>query len=229
MLPPSQDPNLRGIGYRAVSCRMFETPLIERFSRVHPLVPFVFWLPILGYFLIRSILRDVPLGSVAALFVGGVLLWSLTEYLLHRFVFHYIAPKLSARRRYFILHGVHHDFPQDATRLVMPLGVSIPMGVACYLLLTATLGLVVPAVSYVDPVFVGFGIGYLAYDGIHFAVHHFHWNNRLFKWLKRYHMVHHHTGENARWGVSSPLWDWVFGTLGAAKPTTHSTKPARQT
>ena len=71
------------------------------------------------------------------------------------------------------------------------------------------------------PAFVGFGIGYLSYDGIHYATHHFRMPSRIGRWLKRYHMVHHHTGENARWGVSSPLWDWVFGTMGETKkPTT---------
>ncbi len=191
---------------------MFETPLIERFSRVHPAAPFTFWIPVLMYFLYRGITHQMAIPTIAGLVVAGALLWSLTEYVLHRWVFHYVGPKFAQRRMFFILHGVHHDFPQDATRLLMPLGVSIPMGVACYLLLRLVLG---PAL--VDPAFAGFGLGYLAYDGTHFAVHHFRLTSRIGKWLKRHHMVHHHTGENARWGVSSPLWDWVFGTMGASR------------
>lgn len=216
----SAEPTRAPVANAPPTCRMFETPIIEKFSRVHPIAPFVFWLPVLGYFLVRGIVAGVAVWKVAALFAAGALLWSLTEYLLHRFVFHRIGPTLVERRMYFILHGVHHDYPQDTTRLVMPLGVSIPIGVVCYLLLRYTVGLA--DVSLVDPMFVGFGCGYLAYDGIHYATHHFKMTSRLGKWLKRHHMVHHHTGESARWGVSSPLWDWVFGTMGSpTSPKQH--------
>src|SRR5262249_34538315 len=112
-------------------------------------------------------------------------------------------------RFHFIAHGVHHDFPQDAGRLVMPLGVSIPAGVAFYFAFQALLGPVM-----VNPIFVGFGLGYLPYDGAHYAIRHLPMRSRWGKWIKRHHMVHHHTGSHARWGVSSPLWDFVFGTMG---------------
>lgn len=225
-MPSPDQSDMRGITHRAATCRMFETPLIERFSRVHPAAPFVFWIPVLGYFAYRAVERGVPAWAMAGLIVAGALLWSFTEYMLHRFVFHRIGPKMGDRRLFFILHGVHHDFPQDATRLVMPLGVSIPMGVACYLVLRYTVGLVLPSPAWIEPIFVGFGLGYLAYDGIHFAVHHWSSSSPLFKWLKRYHMVHHHTGENARWGVSSPLWDWILGTMGANAPARAPSAPA---
>lgn len=209
LTPPNQRKN---------TCRMFETPLIERFSRVHPAAPFLFWVPILIFFLVTTFQHGAVSVPVSlGLVVGGMLLWSFTEYTLHRFVFHYVKPSFNVRRFYFVLHGVHHDFPTDGSRLVMPLGVSIPMGVTVNLLLR----LVLPA-AWVDPAFVGFGIGYLAYDGIHYATHHFRMTSPLGRWLKRYHMVHHHTGENARWGVSSPLWDWVFGTMGANPRETTS-------
>jgi len=196
---------------------MFETPLIERFSRTHPIAPFIFWTPFIGWFLVQAHLSGLGPLTIAGGVVVGMLLWSLTEYLLHRFVFHRIGASLAGRRLYFVLHGVHHDFPTDRSRLVMPLGVSIPIGVVVDLFLRLVLTPTIGA-AYVDPVFVGFGVGYLAYDGIHYATHHFRMTSPIGRWLKRYHMVHHHTGENARWGVSSPLWDWVFGTL---KPSDH--------
>lgn len=188
---------------------MFETPLIERFSRIHPSTPFVFWLPILGYIGYRSITKGMGGLAFAGLFVVGALVWTLTEYVLHRFVFHYIGSKPWQRRMHFVIHGVHHDFPQDGDRLVMPLGASIPLGAVFYLIFHLSVG-----VHYAVPLWVGFGAGYLAYDGMHYALHHFRMSSRLGKWLKRHHMVHHHTGSNTRWGVSSPLWDWVFGTMG---------------
>ncbi|WP_437627672.1 sterol desaturase family protein [Sorangium sp. So ce1151] len=194
---------------RPATCQMFETPLIERFSRIHPIVPFAFWLPVYGYLGVRAALNGVGLLDGLGLLLVGLFLWTFAEYVLHRYVFHYVGPRLWQRRVHFVLHGVHHDFPQDADRLVMPLGASIPLGVVFYTLFRAVFG-PVPA----DPLFVGFGLGYLAYDGTHYAIHHFRMTSRWGKWIKRHHMVHHHTGERARWGVSSPLWDWVFGTMG---------------
>jgi sterol desaturase/sphingolipid hydroxylase (fatty acid hydroxylase superfamily) len=188
---------------------MFETPLIERFSRIHPVTPFLFWLPVLGYLAYRGVANGVTILGFAGAFLGGALFWTLAEYVLHRYLFHYLGPRIWQRRVHFVLHGVHHDFPQDADRLVMPLGASIPMGLGFYLLMRAVIG---PALA--DPAFVGFGLGYLTYDGTHYAIHHFRMSSRWGKWIKRHHMIHHHTGANARWGVSSPLWDYVFGTMG---------------
>ena len=112
--------------------------MIERFSRIHPATPFVFWLPVLAFLAFRA-LFTLHVGAVAfvGLVVAGVLLWTLTEYTLHRYLFHYVGPRPWQRRLHFILHGVHHDFPQDVGRLVMPLGVSIPIGVGFYVLFPA--------------------------------------------------------------------------------------------
>jgi sterol desaturase/sphingolipid hydroxylase (fatty acid hydroxylase superfamily) len=187
---------------------MFDIPWIERISRIRPATPFVFWLPVLGWLAVRAARGGVGAVAFVALALGGVILWTLTEYLLHRFLFHYVGPRPWQRRMHFILHGVHHDFPNDPDRLVMPLGVSVPMGAVFYLLLRAALG---PAL--VDPAFVGLGLGYLAYDGTHYAVHHAPMRSRWARRVKRHHMLHHHAEAGARWGVSSPLWDWVFGTL----------------
>jgi dihydroceramide fatty acyl 2-hydroxylase len=199
-------------GPRPATCQMFETPLIERFSRIHPASPFLFWLPILGYAGLHGYQQGVGLVQGMGLLLLGVLLWTFAEYVLHRYVFHYLGPRLWQRRMHFVLHGVHHDFPQDSGRLVMPLGASIPMGAGFYLFFRAVAGPV-----FVDPLFIGFALGYLTYDGTHYAIHHFRMSSRWGKWIKRHHMIHHHTGAHARWGVSSPLWDWIFGTMRDSK------------
>jgi dihydroceramide fatty acyl 2-hydroxylase len=188
---------------------MFETPLIERFSRIHPVTPFLFWLPVVGYLGVRTVQHGVGLPAAFATFLAGVLVWTLAEYVLHRYLFHYLGPSAWQRRMHFVIHGVHHDFPQDSDRLVMPLGASVPLGTAFYLAFRVLFGHV-----YADPLFMGFALGYLAYDGTHYAIHHFRMSSRYGRWIKRHHMIHHHTGVAARWGVSSPLWDWVFGTMG---------------
>jgi sterol desaturase/sphingolipid hydroxylase (fatty acid hydroxylase superfamily) len=191
------------------TCQMFETPLIERFSRIHPATPFIFWLPLLLAVGVYAGLHGAALLPSVGLFLAGALVWTLVEYVLHRYAFHYLGPRLWQRRFHFVLHGVHHDFPQDHDRLVLPLGVSIPMGALFFWLFTSLLGLL-----YAMPAFIGFALGYLAYDGTHYAIHHLRMSSRWGKWIKRHHMIHHHTGVAARWGVSSPLWDWVFGTMG---------------
>jgi sterol desaturase/sphingolipid hydroxylase (fatty acid hydroxylase superfamily) len=197
---------------RPVTCQMFETPLIERFSRIHPATPFVFWLPVLAYAGYHGFRQGVGVGAFIGLVLFGVLVWTFTEYTLHRWLFHFSGPRPWQKRMFFVLHGVHHDFPQDSDRLVMPLGASIPLGALFYVLFRLVAG-----GAYVDPLFVGFGIGYLAYDGTHYAVHHFRMSSRWGRFIKKYHMIHHHTGVAARYGVSSPLWDWVFGTMGEEK------------
>ncbi|HEY4122400.1 MAG TPA: sterol desaturase family protein [Byssovorax sp.] len=194
---------------KATTCRMFETPLIERFSRIHPLTPFVFWVPVLAAQAIYAGVHGVGVVTGALLAVLGLLVWTLLEYGLHRYLFHYIGPRLWQRRLHFVAHGVHHDFPQDRDRLVMPLGVSVPIGALVYWIFHLLGG-----PMFALPTFVGFGVGYLAYDGTHYAIHHLRMSSRWGKWIKRHHMVHHHTGSSARWGVSSPLWDYVFGTMG---------------
>ncbi len=56
-------------------------------------------------------------------------------------------------------------------------------------------------------------LGYLIYDITHYATHHFTMRRGIFKFLKRYHLKHHYKTPDLRYGVSSPLWDWVFGTM----------------
>lgn len=192
---------------KAVTCRMFDTPLIEFFSRIHPVTAFLFWVPTIAFLAYWPLRNGMPIWRLAAWAAGGWLAWTLTEYLLHRYVFHYLRPSAGARRFHFVLHGVHHDFPQDVMRLVMPLGVSIPLGMTFFFLAYCVVPLGVAMAS-----FAGFAGGYLLYDGVHYFTHHLRARTRLGKYLKRYHMVHHHTGVDGLYGVSQPLWDFVFGS-----------------
>jgi sterol desaturase/sphingolipid hydroxylase (fatty acid hydroxylase superfamily) len=200
---------------RPTTTRMFESDLIEYFSRIHPATPFVVWLPVLGYVAYRVYGRhDLALGPALGLGVAGFFIWTLTEYVLHRYVFHWTNDTKFGKRVHFLLHGVHHDFPQDKDRLVMPIGASAPISVIVYGLLY----LLCAGPTYAEPLFVGFGLGYLLYDGTHFALHHFNFKGHLFRKLKRHHMLHHHADHDGGFGVSSPLWDVVFRTMPAVKP-----------
>jgi 4-hydroxysphinganine ceramide fatty acyl 2-hydroxylase len=187
--------------------RMFKSDFMEFFSHVHPATPLALYLPVIGYMLYAAFWqRRLSILTVALFFLFGVLIWTLLEYIIHRYAFHYEPRTRLGKQLHFIVHGVHHDYPNDAKRLVMPPAVSIPLAVAFYALFFGTLGRFAPAVS------AGFGFGYVCYDTIHYAIHHFPMKSGIWQWLKQYHLRHHYNDDEAGFGVSSPLWDYVFRT-----------------
>ena len=201
----------RMVGRRYVSnqnesVRMFKDDRLESLSHVHPAIPLVLYVPVVAYHLLRAV-RDGLLagGAIVILFALGMFLWTLTEYVMHRFVFHYEPTSTWGRQLHFIMHGVHHDYPNDATRLVMPPSVSVPLAFLFYALFHATFG-----PERLAPAFAGFVTGYLCYDMIHYATHHFTMRGPIFGYLKKYHLRHHYQDEGRGYGVSSPLWDHVF-------------------
>jgi sterol desaturase/sphingolipid hydroxylase (fatty acid hydroxylase superfamily) len=208
---------------RPVTCRMFESDFLEKFSRIHPATPFVVYVPMVGLLLWRSLARhDLAVPLVAATFIVGILAWTLSEYALHRYVFHWYRDTPFGRRVHFLIHGVHHDYPNDKDRLVMPLLMSAPLAVIFYALFWVVFG----GVRFAEPFYAGFAVGYLFYDGIHYAVHHFKQTTRIGKFLRRHHMLHHHADNEGGFGVSSPLWDYVFGTMPQVKKLQATRKAA---
>ena len=190
------------------SPRMFKSNALDRMSRVHPGVVLAIFLPaVLGL----TIAGAIDVGPVAVLwFAGGWLFWTLTEYWLHRLVFHFDADNEWAHRFHFMVHGVHHDHPNDPLRLVMPPGASIPLAAVFLLAFWALL----PSGAWL--VFAGgFLGGYLFYDMLHYHVHHHRPRTRVGRLLRELHMRHHFQDHNTGFGVSAPFWDSVFGT----KPT----------
>jgi dihydroceramide fatty acyl 2-hydroxylase len=139
-------------------------------------------------------------------FLGGMLLWTFAEYWIHRAIFHYEPKSQWGQRLHFLIHGVHHAYPRDSTRLVMPPVVSIPLAILFYALFDWLFG------SYQPAVFAGFVLGYVLYDSIHYATHHLPMRGRIGRFLKAYHMRHHYVDDGKAFGISTPLWDWVFGT-----------------
>lgn len=187
------------------SSRMFKSDLLESLSKVHFSVPLFLFIPIISYFYWRAIMM-YPGGSVLVIsIIGGLLIWTITEYSLHRFIFHYEPPSKWGQRIHFIFHGVHHDFPNDALRLVMPPSVSLPLATGFYFLFKAILH-----VTYLNGFFASFLVGYLFYDISHYALHHKQFKSALWKKLKDHHMHHHYMDSTKGYGVSSPLWDDIL-------------------
>lgn len=195
------------------SPRMFESDFVDAFSRTHwSVVPVVFG-PLVALLFAMGLLRaEVGLGPSVGLFAAGLLVWSLAEYWLHRTVFHLVPRAPWGERFHFLLHGVHHTWPRDRYRLVMPPAVSISLFFAFGALFYWLLG-----PRWVWPFHAGFSAGYLAYDMTHYFTHHGRAKTRWGAALKRHHMLHHFKTPSARFGVSSPVWDWVFGTRGSGR------------
>jgi 4-hydroxysphinganine ceramide fatty acyl 2-hydroxylase len=187
--------------------RMFESNFMEFFSRVHPVTPLVIYLPVIGYMLYVSLWqRRLSFVAVMGLFLLGVLLWTLTEYLIHRYIFHYEPKSRWGKQLHFVVHGVHHDYPNDGRRLVMPPVISIPLAFVFFGSFLLIFGSVAPAV------FAGLVFGYVCYDMLHYATHHLPMKRGLWLWLKQYHLRHHFKDDHVGYGISSPLWDYVFRT-----------------
>jgi sterol desaturase/sphingolipid hydroxylase (fatty acid hydroxylase superfamily) len=153
--------------------------------------------------------HHLTIMTVAGFAALGLSTWSLTEYLLHRYLFHLRPTRPFRARLQFVIHGLHHADPADPTRLVIPAVPSVIGGALFYAAFRTGLG-----PTYAEPFFAFFAVGYLLYDYIHYASHRFEPATRVGRFLKRHHMLHHFATEDARWGVSSPFWDHVFGTTG---------------
>jgi sterol desaturase/sphingolipid hydroxylase (fatty acid hydroxylase superfamily) len=186
--------------------RLFRNPVLEFFSHIHPAVPLVVYSPVIVFFGSIAVVELGVLPALAAA-VGGLALWTFVEYWFHRVLFHYEPRSAWGRGLHFLVHGIHHAYPQDSTRLVMPLPVSIPLAGLFYFLFRLVFAPFAPAV------FAGFALGYVVYDSMHYAVHHFPMHNRIARAIKRHHLRHHFTDEHSGFGVSSPLWDYIFRTM----------------
>lgn len=190
---------------------MFRVDWIERhLSRVRPWQVAVVWAPISAWFLVAGLRQPaLDVERVAGLFLAGVAAWTLLEYLLHRWVFHF-EPRAGSELQEdlsFLVHGVHHDYPYDADRLVMPPVVAVVIALAVGVPLHAGLG-----PSLFPPVFAGLIAGYLWYDLTHYAVHHLRQRTALGRMQRRNHYLHHFRHPDRLFGVTTPVWDLVFRT-----------------
>jgi sterol desaturase/sphingolipid hydroxylase (fatty acid hydroxylase superfamily) len=188
--------------------QLFKNPYLEMLTKTHPLVIWGMYLPIIIGFPWYAADKFLFSGvKIALLFLGGMLFWSLFEYVMHRFIFHMVAESERGRKFIYVLHGNHHEFPRDKERLFMPPVPSLIISSLIFLIMFAVMG------NNVLVFFPGFMLGYLMYGTMHYAIHAW---NPPFKWMKplwRNHHLHHYKNEEQGFGVSSTLWDHVFGTM----------------
>jgi hypothetical protein len=185
---------------------MLEPSWLERFSLAHPAVPFAIYAPAGLWFAWRAWAAPSPLSRVIGWYAAGLLVWSLFEYLAHRASFHHAPTSPLQVALGYVMHGVHHAYPDDPRRWVMPVGVTLPIAAVLYGLFTLSFGRYAPAL------FGGFLHGYLTYDLLHYFIHRGRLPGRLGRYLRQYHLAHHFAAPGRHFGVSSPLWDVVFRT-----------------
>jgi 4-hydroxysphinganine ceramide fatty acyl 2-hydroxylase len=196
---------------------------LEMFTKTEWYVVPLIWVPIFSYLFYRSFedlsLAGLPfsdaLTRTTLCFLLGNAIWTIIEYGMHRWIFHveaWLPDHPYALSAHFLLHGIHHYLPMDGLRLVMPpilfTALQYPFTQLAYKLFpvwTAN-GIISGAFAF-----------YVVYDCFHYAMHHMKLP-RLAKGQKSWHMEHHYKEPNLGFGVSSPIWDWVFGTEFVSRP-----------
>ncbi len=192
------------------SPRLFKNPLLDKLSRVHWSAPLFLYMPLI------LLLGGVSLKNYSALAMAGAaalgyFIWTLVEYFGHRFLFHCQFPGRFGARIHFLIHGVHHEHPNDPLRLVMPALLSGPIMLIAFAIVRLLFGL---PLGY--PVLMGFLAGYLCYDMVHYYVHHGQPKRWIGRTLRRLHMLHHFRDPDRGFGVSAPWWDYIFKTAHTA-------------
>lgn len=194
---------------RGASARMFENPFLEACSKVHPVAPFAFYIPIVVALMVYALGTGKSTLAHAALFVPlGWVTWDLMEYGIHRGFFHWEGSGPFTRKLHEIIHGYHHQYPDDSLRLVMPLGASIPLAVV-----VATLLALVGKPAATIPYFCGIVAGYLFYDFTHWSSHYRPPRTAWGRAIRAHHMAHHFATPDRNFGISHRWVDLLMGTL----------------
>ncbi|GAL83759.1 fatty acid hydroxylase [Sporocytophaga myxococcoides] len=188
--------------------QLFDNPILERLSRTHISIPisiFVVISAVLLYYAFRY--TTLPGYLIPLLFLGGFLFFTLIEYLVHRFVFHMEPTSNFKKKIQYNMHGVHHEFPKDKDRLAMPPLLSITLAVIFFVIFYSLMN------TKVFGFLPGLLMGYASYLFVHYIVHAYAPPKNIFKELWVNHAIHHYKDNSTVFGVSSPLWDYVFGTM----------------
>jgi sterol desaturase/sphingolipid hydroxylase (fatty acid hydroxylase superfamily) len=187
---------------------LFQNPALEALTKTSPTITLSVYIPIIGLLLYVGYEKDVVmhLSTAILIYLGAVLFWTLFEYLMHRYVFHFITESELVQKFHYTIHGVHHEYPRDKERLFMP---PVPALIIISVLF-AVFYLVIQ--QYVYIFLPGFLTGYLLYAFIHYATHSRHYPQFL-KPIVRHHSLHHYKYPDKAFGVSSPLWDYIFRTM----------------
>jgi sterol desaturase/sphingolipid hydroxylase (fatty acid hydroxylase superfamily) len=194
------------------SKQLFKSPILEKLSRTHIAVPLTIFLVFAGALLYWSASHtSLSIWQTTAMFFLGVLAFTWVEYNVHRYVFHMSTYTALRKKMQYVAHGVHHEFPRDKDRLAMPPLLSITIATILLLFFRLVLG------DLVFSFLPGFLVGYAGYLSVHYIVHAYQPPRNFFRRLWTNHSIHHYKDGDSIFGVSSPLWDYIYGTLPSDK------------
>jgi len=187
---------------------LFENSLLERLTRTHISVPIsIFFLYAVSLLYWSYTNTALAVSTVISLFLLGILFFTWVEYQVHRRLFHMEVFSDFRKKLQYTIHGVHHEFPKDKDRLAMPPVLSVSIATLLLFIFSLILGNM--AFSFL----AGFLTGYAAYLLVHYMVHVFSPPKNFLKNLWINHGIHHYKHGESVFGVSSPLWDYVYGTM----------------
>lgn len=189
--------------------RLFKNPLLEALTVSSPLESTISSVGISALCVWAGFLiaPESTSGKAITWFFTGLLSWSLFEYLLHRYLFHLADDAFRGSKRLtYLLHGVHHEYPNDAQRTLMPF---VPKALFSLIFFGIFYLLLGKNGSFFS---AGFLMGYYFYSMMHYAIHRFK-APKILKTLWTHHHLHHHLHSDKAYGVSSMIWDRVFGTM----------------
>lgn len=185
---------------------IFPSPRLDRLTRAHPATPAVLFLPVVAALTWLAV-AGMGVVRTLALALAGYVFWTLCEYWGHRGIFHFEPDHGFGRQVHWMIHGVHHDHPNDPRRLVLPPAFSVPLATLFFAFYVLVLG-----TPHAYGFAAGFYLGYVVYDTVHFLLHHTTPKGRIGRLFRELHMRHHFEDEERGYGVSAPWWDVVFRT-----------------
>jgi len=198
------------------NARIFKNPFLESLTKTNPLQNIiVYGITIITLIYLAIFKIGLTALEVIGLFVLGLFVWTFAEYMLHRFVFHWVTEAKWSQRFHFIMHGSHHHFPRDEARLLMPPVPGLIMASALFALFYLIFWLIGIS-NMCFGFFPGFFTGYLMYSFVHRATHIIRPPKR-FKHIWHHHSLHHYKHPDKAFGVSNTFWDRVFGTMPPSK------------
>lgn len=188
--------------------QLFKNPILEKLSRTHIAVPLTVFFSFSAVLLYWSVTHtSLTPWLTVALFFAGLIIFTWVEYLAHRYLFHMETYTKAREKLQYVIHGVHHEFPRDKTRLAMPPLLSITVATVLLLLFRLAMG------DYAFAFLPGFLSGYASYLCVHYMIHAYQPPKNFLKYLWINHGIHHYKNGEMVFGVSSPLWDYIYGTM----------------
>lgn len=190
------------------SPKLFSNKFLEYLTKTHPAVIFVMYSILAGVFMwyyYNNVSADWI--NILVFFFIGFFSWTLAEYCMHRWLYHKIKDATYNTGIQYVLHGIHHKHPNDPSRMVLPPVPSLIIAVVFFTIFYLVMG------DYSWIFSPGFMIGYSTYMTVHYSTHVIAPPNNFLKFIWNHHNIHHYQQHDKAFGVSTPIWDFVFGTM----------------